>query len=276
MTTMESTIEGPAYVARLGRVLSLAGREARRLARHPALWLPLAIAVATMGNLAVTTSFSAGSRYVTIFLIVATLGPTAAIFAASMVASSARRVRADEMLGVTPMSDTERTLAICLGVALTLGGIATAGAVAMSFIAAGAADGSIGAELQTAGELAQIPPIVAGGGLLGVLTARWLRFPGAALVTFVVFVLGGAFVSARLDVAEPGRFWLPWSTSTPVLYEGPEPAGNHWWHSAYLVGLCACATVAAVYRDRSHWPKLAAMGLPVAALTVVFGLLQLP
>lgn len=46
MTTMESTIEGGGEVDRLGRVLSLAGREARRLARHPVLWLPLAIAMA--------------------------------------------------------------------------------------------------------------------------------------------------------------------------------------------------------------------------------------
>lgn len=67
------------------------------------------------------------------------------------------------------MSGTERTFAMCLGVALTLGVIGTAGALALSLIAA---DGSIGAEAQTAGELAQIPPIVAGSGLLGVLTAR--------------------------------------------------------------------------------------------------------
>lgn len=276
MTIIEATVEGPAQVARTGRLLALAGREALRLARHPALWLPLAVAVASMGNLAVTTNFGAGSQYATVFLTVAALGPVTAILAANLVASSARRVRADEMLGVTPMPDTERTLAMCLGVAFTLGNIGAAGAVVLSLIASGTPDGSIGPQLQTAGELAQIPLIAVGGGLLGVLTARWLRFPGAGLVTFVVFVLGGAYVSGRFDVDEPARFWFPWSTSTPALYEGLEPVGDHGWHAAYLAGLCACATIAAVYRDRAHRPKLAVVGLPLAALTVVFGLLQLP
>lgn len=273
MTTIESTIEGPAG-AGLGRVLSLAGREARRLARHPTLWLPLAIAMAGWGIAAVNISFDAGTWYATIFPTVATLAPIVAIFAANMVASGARRVRAEEMLSVTPMSDTERTLAMCLGVALTLSVIGTAGALVLSLIAADGY-GSIDTEPQTAGELAQIPPILAGGGLLGVLTARWLRIPGAALVTFVIFVLAGRFAFVRLD-AETGTWWFWWSTWPGILYEGPRPPGDPWWHAAYLVGLCACVTIAAVYRDRAHWPKLAAVGLPVAAVTVLLGWLQLP
>lgn len=57
-----------------------------------------------------------------------------------------------------------------------------------------------------------------------------------------------------------------------------QATGRPWWHAAYLVGLCACVTVAAVYRDRAHWPMLAAVGLSAVAVavTVVFGLLQLP
>jgi hypothetical protein len=78
--------------------------------------------------------------------------------------------------------------------------------------------------------------------------------------------------------SEPFTWWSWWSSvresDEPFSYG--EPAGNPWWHAAYLVGLCACATVAAVYRDRSQWPKLVMVGLPVAAVTVLPGLLQLP
>ena len=276
MTIVESTIEGPAEVDRLTRVLSLSGREARRLARHPALWLvpvaTVAIAVAEAPGVAHPAQF----WYLNVFLTVASLGPAVAIFAANMVASGARRARSEEVLGVAPMPDTERTLALCLGVALTLGGIGAGGVVVMSLIAAnGQMEPS---STQTAGELAQIPPILVGAGLLGVLTARWLRFPGAALVTFVVFVVAG-FLVFRSMGNEIGTWWFWWSTSFPMgefLYEGPELGGNAWWHAAYLVGLCACATVAAVYRDRSQWAKLVGVGLPVAAATVMVGLLQLP
>jgi hypothetical protein len=125
--------------------------------------------------------------------------------------------------------------------------------------------------------LAQIPPIVAGGGLLGVLTARWLRFPGAVLVTFVVFGLGGIAGYASRDM-DPVTWWLWWSSvrdgDEPFTYGSRELAANPWLHAVYLVGLCTCATVAAVYRDR--WPRLVAVGLPVAVVAVVFGFLQQP
>jgi hypothetical protein len=181
------------------------------------------------------------------------------------------------MLGVTPMSDAQRTLALCVAVALTLGGIGAAGVVAMRLIAA---TGSVSAdELQTAGELAQIPVILAGGGLIGVLAARWLRFPGAALAAFAVFVLIGLIPFGQLD-GQSGAWWFWWYTSTPMdsvtaaePLANQKPLGEPWWHTAYLVGLGVCATVAAVYRGRG--PKLAAVGLPVVAVTVALGLLQL-
>ncbi len=274
-------MDGRVDVARLGRLLALTGREARRVARHPALWLPLAVAAAGVAQVWVspTTRFGPTSQYETVFLVVAGLVPIAAIFAANLVASSARRVRADEMLDVTPMSDAERTLATCLGVGLTLGAIGAVGAVIMWSIeaaAVGTPERLIDPQLQTAGELAQIVPIVVSGGLLGVLTARWLRFPGAILVAFAIFVVGGGFVSGGIDVQDPGRLWFPWSTAVPTLYEGVKPAGDHWWHAVYLLGLCACATVAAVYRDRTQWTRLVAVGLPVAAVTALAGWLQLP
>ena len=276
MITVESSIEGPAEVAGPPRLLVLAFREARRVARHPATWLPLGVAALSIGSAAATatTRFSASSLYDSIFIAVAALGPVAAIFAADLVATSARRARAEEMLRATPTPETERTLALCLGVAFAFGGIGLACAAVMTLVEV---EGSLAIhEVQTNGELAQIPPIVAAGGLLGVLTARWLRFPGAVLVTVMVFVVGGTLLSDRLEATSPARYWFPWTTAAPLLYEGPAPTGDPRWHAPYLLGLCALATVLAVFRDRSQWTKLVAVAVPVIALIAVFGVLQLP
>jgi len=270
MTIMESTIEGTTGSGPVLNVLSLALRETIRLARHPVLWLTPIIAVPVLGLDGLTAGQSASFWYNVIFAIVAFLGPMVMLFAANMVASGERRVRAEEMLGATPMTDIQRTLAMCLGTALTLGSVGAVGAVALSMISDRASDIPAD-ELLTAGELAQLPFILAGAGLLGVLAARWLRFSGGALITFVVFVLGALNLFPRFDT---GAWWMWWSTSTS--FERPPIAGDPWLHAAYLAGLCTCAMVAAVYRDRTQWTKLVAVGAPVLAATLAVGWLQLP
>ena len=59
---------------------------------------------------------------------------------------------------------------------------------------------------------------------------------------------------------------------TPAV---PRVAGEPWLHVAYLFGLCACAVIAAVYRDRTQWTRLAVVGGPVLAATLALGWLQL-
>ncbi len=66
-----------------------------------------------------------------------------------------------------------------------------------------------------------------------------------------------------------------WTTET--TFEGRPPVpGEPWLHAAYLAGLCACATIAAVYRDRTQWTRLALVGGPGLAATLAVGWLQLP
>jgi hypothetical protein len=213
---------------------------------------------------------TAGYWYGTIFVAVAFFGPIIVLFPANLVASSARRSRAEEMLQVTPTTDTRQTWAMCLGIALPLAGI---GAIAVGAMALIDSLNDIPPEdLLTAGELAQLPFILAGAGLLGVLGARWLPFTGGALITFVAATLGGTTVFRRFD---SGIWWMWWSTST--TFEGvPYVPGEPWLHAAYLFGLCACAAVAAVYRDRIQWTRLALVGVPVMAATLALGWLQLP
>ena len=74
---------------------------------------------------------------------------------------------------------------------------------------------------------------------------------------------------------DSGIWWMWWTTAITFEDQAPVP-GEPWLHAAYLAGLCTCATVAAVYRDRAQWPRLALVGVPVLAATLALGRLQLP
>lgn len=251
------------------RLAPLIGRETRRLARHPLLWLVPVIVVAAAAADKASGGRNAGYWYGTIFTGVAFFGPIFVLFAANLVASGARRGRAEEMLSVTPTTDTRRTWAMSLGVALPLAGIGAIGAGVMALIDSGY---DIPPEqVLTAGELAQLPFVLAGAGLLGVLSARWLPFTGGALITFVAATLGGLVVFRRFD---SGVWWMWWTTETTFAERAPVP-GEPWLHAAYLFGLCVCAAVAAVYRDRTRWARLALVGVPIVVATLVVGRLQL-
>jgi hypothetical protein len=268
MTAVDSATGPRTAVSR--RLVPLIGKEARRLARHPVLWLiPVIVVAATAADTA-SAGRTAGYWYETIFTAMAFFGPIFVLFAANLVASSARRRRAEEMLSVTPTTDTRRTWAMSLGVALPLAGIGAIGAGAMALI--DSVNDIPPEQMLTAGELAQLPFVLAGAGLLGVLAARWLPFVGGALITFVAATLGGLNLFRRFD---SGIWWMWWTTGTPFEGRSPVP-GEPWLHVAYLAGLCACATVAAVYRDRTQRTRLALVGLPVVAVTLALGWLQLP
>jgi hypothetical protein len=182
MTAVESVTAGP-------RTVILIGREARRLVRHPVLWLVPAVVIVTSALDGASGGRNAGYWYGTIFVAVAFFGPMLVLFSANLVASGARRGRAEEMLNVTPTTDTRRTWAMCLGVALPPAGAGAIGVGAMALI--DSVTTIPPEDSLTAGELAQLPFVLAGAGLLGVLSARWLPFVGGVLITFIVATLGG-------------------------------------------------------------------------------------
>ena len=267
MTTVDAVTGPRTAVSR--RLAPLIGQEVRHLARHPVLWLVPPVVVVTSSLDGANAGRNASYWYGTIFVAVTFFAPLIVLFAANLVASSARRSRAVEMLEVTPTSDPRRTLAMCLGIALPLAAAGAIAAGAMALIDS-VYDIPPNAVLR-AGELAQLPFILAGAGLLGVLAARWLPFTGGVLITFVVATLGGVIVFRRFD---SGIWWMWWTTETTFGGRAPVP-GEPWLHAAYLAGLCACAAVAAVYRQRTQWPRLAFIGGPILAATLALGWLQL-
>lgn len=268
MTTVDSAT-GP-RTAGSHRLAPLIGKEARRLARHPVLWLaPVIVVVATALE---TPSSGRNAAYWsgTIFVAATFFGPMIVLFAANLVASGARRSHAEETLSVTPTTDTRRTWATCLGIALPFAATGAIAAMAMALIQR--VNDIPPDQLRPAGELAQLPFVLAGAGLLGVLAARWLPFTGGVLMTFVAATLGGIIVFRRF---ESGVWWMWWTTDTTFGDQPPGP-GNPWLHAAYLAGLCTCAAVAATYRDRGQRGRLALVGGPVLAATLALGWLQLP
>jgi hypothetical protein len=224
MTAVDS-VTGP-HTAVSRRLAPLIGREVRRLIRHPVLWLAPVVVVAATAVETPSTGRTAGYMYGTIFVAVAFFAPIIVLFAANLVASSARRSRADEMLSVTPTTDTRRTWAMSLGIALPLAGIGAIGAGAMALI--DSVNDIPPEDLLSAGELAQLPFVLAGAGLLGVLAARWLPFAGGALITFVAATLGGVILFGRFD---SGIWWMWWTTETTLADRPPVP-GHPWLHAA--------------------------------------------
>jgi hypothetical protein len=120
--------------------------------------------------------------------------------------------------------------------------------------------------------LALGPVACLGGALLGVLTGRWLRFPGASAVVVIALVV--VCMVGQLPVAYEGaselRLWLPWA----MFHSGTETdgtaallAGNPAFYLGYLLCLCAAAALMAIWHDRTaRTPRLR---IAIAAVTVV-------
>jgi len=245
--------------------------EARRLVVHPAYLLGALVIVPTVGLQAVTGASLPSARHVFEIMTGVQLFwyGLMSLLAAGLVASLARRSNAEDVLEAQPTGAAAQTAAHCLAVLLgpaLISVLLTIGA----WLLERAQDEPFG--IYTAAELAQVPAVVLGGGLLGVVAARWLRWRGGLLVAFVGTAMGTGWILGQ------GRFgWLaPWTTARSMLDDDDFAGGSAGWHAIYLALLCALAAVVACLPDVRRRGRLVAIGSVIVAAAAVAGWAQLP
>ena len=160
--------------------------------------------------------------------------------------------RSGEVLDAAPMSEPRRTLALCLACLVPAGlALLGAGYVFVFWMTDPPVHTENWGEFSTA-ELAAIMACGAlaalGGSLLGVLTARWWRWPTAAAVTVVLLIIwtiAGLFGDTN-SLLRLNHMATPFTLVSSNGDEWSWHLGGSWlWRVPYLAGLCALAVIAA-------------------------------
>lgn len=251
-------------------VIEIALFEARRLVLHPLVLLGTGLYL-----LLLVTTRDDGSR--TVFDTLTT-GPTFftgvfTYFAANLVASRTRRHRCAEHHASLPSAPTHRTAGVCLA---TLAPAAVILLIAL--LALGWHAGIVHSFVvrPSVAELAAGPLTVIGGGLLGVMIARWLPFPFASLVVMVGIVAVTVWLSSRpytLQMLAPYVSFAVWGDDQN--WAGRYP-GSAEWHAVYLAALCAMAATGALLPEARRKAVVLGVGALFTAAAVGAGIVQLP
>lgn len=250
-------------MSELGRI------EAVRLARHPLLLVALGwIGLGTVlsGDFGPRTMYSLVTDLPT-FLI----GPFV-FFAANLLASRERRHGNEEWLDSMPATSADRTRAAQLAVVgpLVLGATLVLAALAVTL--------STDTFIRTPPALEILGGLLPllGAGLLGVMVARWLPWPGAAALVMVALVALHIWLNDRHQLLGAFVEWAAWpANGDSSAWAGVVP-GSRGWHVVYVLALCAMAATGA---HLVHgWRKLPvlALGGAFTAVAVVAGWAQLP
>lgn len=251
-------------------VLPLAWVEGLRLVRHPLVLLASGFFAAMIY---VSSSSGPGAGYGGVVTGTTFFLGVPAYFVANLAASRPRRHGCDEHHASLPAPTAQRTAALCLA------GLAPA---ALAVLLQLAALGWIGVSSATLERLPSLPELAAGpltvlgGSLLGVMVARWLRFPAAAALVML------AMVVVNVVLAEPPQTYqllAPYAEFTVYREDGAWAGlrpGSVGWHAVYLLALCAMAAAGALLRDAASKLPLLVAGGAATALAVVAGWAQLP
>ena len=169
-----------------------------------------------------------------------------------------RSMRASEpVAGVTPVTRPARTAALCcVAIVPFCCGILALFGMLHSYPVGDAVYGPFSPSARIAVLVGQIVVPSLGGPLLGVALGRWVRFPGAAFVLFLV-IFGWVELVTILTMARPDsapvavlRLFSPFAFFTLHADSGGVTAwrGSPWFFIGWQLALCAIAVLVALLR----------------------------
>jgi len=263
----------PAGAGTAGRTAfaALAARETRRFAVNPVFLFAVAMTVWVLstdpGNVTEIDSVNwIPAVFIGGFGMMATFWLT-------------RSMRASEpIVGVTPTTLPARTAALCTVaiVPFACGGLALLRFVQLIPVG-DPAYGAFSPSARIAVLVGQIVIPSLGGPLLGVALGRWVRFPGAAFVLFLILFGWGNLVTA-LSISRPDstplvvlRLFAPFSffTLRGNTAHLTTWRGSPWFFLGWQLALCAIAVLVALLRGAEGRARLRALGVAGAVAVVM-------
>ena len=268
-------VSRPEAVARRATLVPLAARELRRFVLNPvflfAVVMTMWVAWSRAG--AAVTEIDEVNGYPAVFL--GGFGMMAAYWLT-------RSMRASEpVAGVTPVTRPARTAALCwVAIVPFLCGILALLGFLRTYPLSDAAYGPFSPSARIAVLVGQIIVPSLGGPLLGVALGRWVRFPGAAFVLFLV-IFGWVQLVTILTISRPDsapiavlRLFSPFAFFTLHADAGVTAwRGSPWFFIGWQLALCAIAVLVALLRGaegRTRSRIIRALGVAgVAALILL-------
>ena len=249
--TAAAEVGRPEAVAGRTALVALAAREMRRFVLNPVFLFAVVMTmwVAWSGAGAAVTEIDEVNGYPAVFL--GGFGMMAAY-------CLTRSMRASEpVAGVTPTSRPARTAALCwVAIVPFCCGVLTLFGFLHSYPVGDAVYGPFSPSARLAVLVGQIVVPSLGGPLLGVALGRWVRFPGAAFVLFLV-IFGWVELVTILTFSRPDsapiavlRLFSPFAFFTDQADSGAVMAwrGSPWFFIGWQLALCAIAVLVALLR----------------------------
>jgi hypothetical protein len=229
---------------------ALAARETRRFALNPVFLLAVALTAYTLwsGQRSTITEIDGANTIAAVFF--GGFGMLAAFWLTGSMRAS------EPVVGVTPVTRPVRTAALCTVAIVPFGcGCLTLLAFLHFHPVGDPAYGAFSPPARIAVLVGQIVVPSLGGPLLGVALGRWVRFPGAAFVLFLLLSgwvnLVMALTLARPDSAPVAvlRLFAPFALFTLHSDAGVTAwRGSPWFFLGWQVALCAIAVLVALLR----------------------------